>query len=704
MPIADSTARAQKRATAVRIPKGLAEMSNMEAALAYAKAGAHVLPARGKKPGGYVGAGWQEKSSRDPDQIKRWWEQWPEANIAAHLGPSGLIAFDRDKVANLSALPEPYRSQLGRARFQETRPDGSRGHYLFRVRKSDRFSNSPGGFSAFGDVRGANGVIILEPSTHTDGGRYHWPESGSIPTLPDDLRALLTAALEHEPALPNADLEAFLDTYTKADRPAALQGPLAWFQKEIADGGGRHQSLLEAASWAFREVFAGCYPARTAHDALAKAWEAAFLPSDAHRADAEPSDRCPGQDELTGIAAWAAAQALTSDPSVTLARLERDKSSDERRPILKFMSAAELAEPVPPIEFLISSALARDTFGPNAGPKKSLKTHNNQAMGFAVASGLDLFGCDQFKVPRPMPVLCIIGEGGELPYRRLLQRVARAYGVDLADIPLTVAFGAAPLGTPQLTDEIKRGLDVVQPGLVILESFYNFHPADIEAGNLYSRGPRIAEYHNLIRGELAGATSLLTDHFRTTNNKSLDLDTIAMAGQAESADSWILQNHREAPDVGAGEFRLLTAFESRQWGGTRWEVDWHCGPFDTALGQHIGEITWDVRPADATTAASDRKGIIGHNDLQTLICEYVGGNPDEKESTIVAHIAGVHHVGDKRVKAAFLDLAKQNLLSKQPGKVQEGGREVTRPVWRLGNARVRLEPRRAAEPGSDDPS
>ena len=279
--------------------------------------------------------------------------------------------------------------------------------------------------------------------------------------------------------------------------------------------------------------------------------------------------------------------------------------------VFKVMGPTEWAKSVPDPEFLIEKVLCQDTSGVNAGPKKSLKTHDNQAIALAVATGMNLYRSEHFPVRHQGKVLYVVGEGGEIPTRRTLRRMARAYGLDLNVIaqdpafPLVAAFGAAPLDSPQFRDDLKRMLDEHQPNLVLIESFYNFHPAEVNAANLFERGPVIDAYHKLVVSECEGATSMMTDHFRSTNRgKTFDLDSISMAGQAENADSWILRDHREKPNVSEGEFWLKVVFASRQWGDSEWEIDWHLGPFDHDLGHHVGEITWDVRPATAAAAES----------------------------------------------------------------------------------------------------
>uniref|UniRef100_A0A5Q5CIZ3 DNA primase/polymerase bifunctional N-terminal domain-containing protein n=1 Tax=Mycobacterium sp. (strain JLS) TaxID=164757 RepID=A0A5Q5CIZ3_MYCSJ len=350
--------------------------------------------------------------------------------------------------------------------------------------------------------------------------------------------------------------------------------------------------------------------------------------------------------------------------------------------ILTVLGPAEWAQPVPPTEFLIAKVLCADTFGVNAGPKKSLKTHDNQAIAFAVASGIDLYRNPLFPVRRTGSVLYIVGEGGVNPVRRTMHRMARAYGLDPADIArdpdfgLIPAFGAAPIDSEAFRDELRRLLDTHQPELVLIESFYNFHPKDVEAANLFSRGQVIDGHHKFIRSECHGATSIMTDHYRSTGGKSLDLDNISMAGQAENADSWITRIHRKEPDVAAGEFTLRTGFASRQWGGTEWHIGWHLGAFDHDAGHHIGEISWDVQPADSSSA---KPGNATHGgDAHTtagrcaLILDYIDAHDMETKTAVCEQLAKAHNVGAKKFLADFNRLVNDR-------QIDENRVTVTRP-------------------------
>lgn len=402
--------------------------------------------------------------------------------------------------------------------------------------------------------------------------------------------------------------------------------------------------------------------------------------------DYAPSDTCTVDVARFDCEAWAARF------------LPADEPASEYK-VFRVLGPDEWAGPVADPEFLISRVLCRDTFGVNAGPKKSLKTHDNQAIAFAVATGQNLYLSEHFRVPREARALYIVGEGGRDPIQRTLHRMGRAYGLDMTDVrndpdfPLVVSFGAAPIDSPELRDDLKRMLDRYQPDLVLIESFYNFHPADINAGNLFERGQLIDNFHRFVREQCAGATSLMTDHYRSTaSGKSLDLDNISMAGQAENADSWITRYHRKTANVPEGKFWLQTGFGSRQWGGTEWQIDWNLGPFNHDVGHHVGEITWEVRSAvqkaaDAT-ALADAETSEGR---QRLILAFVDENPEMSKSAAIA-VLGKRHGGDKKWRAEWEELISERALVQREEKVTrkhgDGTRQVTAKVWKRGDLRV----------------
>ena len=293
--------------------------------------------------------------------------------------------------------------------------------------------------------------------------------------------------------------------------------------------------------------------------------------------------------------------------------------------------------------------------------------------------------------------------------------MARAYGLSLDEIkddpafPLVLAFGAAALNSTEFRDEVRALLDRHQPDLVLIESFYNFHPADVDAPNLYARGQVIDAYHKLIRTECEGATSLMTDHYRSTNTaRTLDLDAISMAGQAENADSWIMRHHRPGTNVAGGQFPLRVEFGSRQWGATRWNVDWHLGAFDHDLGSHDGEISWDVaadvRPAVAPATEDAPPAVVFANDVAGYVYmrEFVRGHPNMTETAIKAAIRDDTKLTHKRLgelwgKAQEIGYITRRTVRREEIDPRTGAdHPVTRTVWFPGRGQQTLAEDQAA--------
>lgn len=312
-------------------------LSNLEAALAYAQAGWFVaaIPNGSKNPGGYLGDNWPEKASRDTEQIESWWSRWSDAGIAAVPGKSGAVVFDLDK--NADAMPDDVWTALQTGQIQRTRTnDEKRGHYVFAC-GVDEYRNSAGGWLRFGEVKGRNGVIIVEPSTHAkadEGGLYDWVTHGEVPPVPAALRDLLSKSLPGDECADPKSLEelaVFLAAHTDENRPSALKGQLTAFATEIDAGASRHESMCKALVWALREAIVGCYSAQRAVDELRAAFESVKPES-------------VGNGEFDRMACWAAAQAEQADPDDTRRRMDRHVWPAPTTPLLVAKQVAEQAE------------------------------------------------------------------------------------------------------------------------------------------------------------------------------------------------------------------------------------------------------------------------------------------------------------------------------------------------------------------------
>ncbi len=216
----------------LRIPD-VAGLSLAAAALAYAKAGWYVLPtdpADIKNPGSVVHGHWQDKSTREPEQIRAWWRESPGNGIALHLGKSGAVAFDLD-IDDLDVIARAGRPDIAEA------------------------------------LRSA--VVIQTTRRQGDRGHYQWKRVGALHRLPEALRTSLLAAAGEADPLTKTELEQFLDTYAgggcgREDCRNSPKGPVTKFKNQIAEGCSRHDTMASVLPWAFSEAMAGCYSAREA--------------------------------------------------------------------------------------------------------------------------------------------------------------------------------------------------------------------------------------------------------------------------------------------------------------------------------------------------------------------------------------------------------------------------------------------------------
>lgn len=191
------------------------------AAATYAREGWYVGPFRlngkAKHAGSVLRKGWPTKTSNDPARAARWFTHPRDADadrtdrgLFLHVGRSGAIAFDADHPEHLHPLLRKAITDT-RPVFQATRgrycppfdpydePFG-RGHYLWALPDGVVLGNGLGSLKTdpkWGEVRGTNGVIVVEPTPHAKAGApefgvYQWWRPGVLPVLPTKVaRALL---------------------------------------------------------------------------------------------------------------------------------------------------------------------------------------------------------------------------------------------------------------------------------------------------------------------------------------------------------------------------------------------------------------------------------------------------------------------------------------------------------------------------------
>jgi hypothetical protein len=404
------------------VPELPAGAGTLDAALRYAEAGWCQVPLRlgTKHPGSVLGAGWPEQSSRDKKTLTAWFSG-TSYGIALHVGRCGAVVFDVD---NPDALPETLAAALADAAvpYQATRPDmPGRGHYVFAMPPGRVLGNGAGKLGTrWGEVRGRNGVIVVAPSEHSNGGRYAWQRVGPVPVLPAGIAEALSDASEQLDPADDATVAAFIDKHTTGNAPGRLAGPLNRLSDEIAAGASVHDATRNALCWALREAAAGLYPAAEAVAEIKRRHRAGY-PSK-HSGRGEPP---PG--EWADLVAYATAHAQAADPAATLAQSNRDRqvsvldvapardlvleealpASRPNRLAARTYTRAQLAQ-LPPPEELIVGTLDLRTVALLYGARGSLKSFTMLGWLASIATGVPWLGRP---VKRTGRVLYVCGEG-----------------------------------------------------------------------------------------------------------------------------------------------------------------------------------------------------------------------------------------------------------------------------------------------------
>jgi putative DNA primase/helicase len=139
----------------------------------------------GKHPIGKLAPNGRNSATTDPETIKRWWGQCPEAHIGIPTGPeSGLVVLDVDPRhgGDVNKLP-------GNMPLTPTAFTGGGGEHYYMQHPGDRYIKSVSAFGGYVgiDLKADGGYIVAPPSRHISGGTYSWkipPEGLSHETGP----------------------------------------------------------------------------------------------------------------------------------------------------------------------------------------------------------------------------------------------------------------------------------------------------------------------------------------------------------------------------------------------------------------------------------------------------------------------------------------------------------------------------------------
>lgn len=137
-------------------------------------------------PNGHKGA------SLDPNQIRLWWTDWPQANVAMAV-PDGLIVVDVDPrnggLVSLDTIESDPARGLPTTRTVVTGGGGA--HVYYRAPAGLSFPKNLDGLGHRGiDLKGLGGYVLTPPSNHASGGSYTGAFNEPITHAPPWLVAL----------------------------------------------------------------------------------------------------------------------------------------------------------------------------------------------------------------------------------------------------------------------------------------------------------------------------------------------------------------------------------------------------------------------------------------------------------------------------------------------------------------------------------
>lgn len=291
--------------TELRIPELPEDASGLTAAMLYAQAGWYVGPidpSDPKNPGAVLGNGWQNKTTREPQEIAAIWAA-TDYGIYLHAGRSGAVVIDLDHPVQCPGdLAETLRQSW--APFQCSRSDQpGRGHYVFATPAGRCLGNSVGKLKGKGfDVRGNNGVVVVSPAPD---GRY-WDTAGSVPVLPASIASQLPDAAEATEAATDAEVQAFIEKHIEATNLSKMKGWQAQWDNAIGSHASRHNTMAAILPWACEEIRCGYVSAEEGIAFLRQL----FLKAKTQPYNGEPPmTESRARAKFDGILAWSIAQA-----------------------------------------------------------------------------------------------------------------------------------------------------------------------------------------------------------------------------------------------------------------------------------------------------------------------------------------------------------------------------------------------------------
>lgn len=232
----------------------------LDYALRYAAIGLEVFPANPRTKAPLAEHGMNDATS-DPDTIRAWWTQHPDALIACRIPPQ-YVVLDIDPRhggdATWKALEESYATIMAARSHRSGRGDGGAHHWFERpdgklsARKLHDWAKRNGVGKDLGNGKWTSGIdilhhghryTILPPSPHPQTGKpYTWLDKAKPSEMPGFLADLITAdppapRIDTPPRSATYDGDSIADWYTNRHEWTDILPRHGW---TVVQGDGNH--------------------------------------------------------------------------------------------------------------------------------------------------------------------------------------------------------------------------------------------------------------------------------------------------------------------------------------------------------------------------------------------------------------------------------------------------------------------------------
>lgn len=588
----------------------------IEHAYRYAEQGIPVFPCKADKTPHTEHGFLDATTSRE--QIGKWWEQWPNANIGRPT--EGIAVVDIDPLPDGSANPWPGGERAGDISSCPIvlTPRGGT-HRYFRQPPGIKVKSTNSVIAPNVDIK-ANGGYVLLPPSKTENGEYRWIEDyyENLPLPPSWLMQLPEVS-------PNI----------ASEEPGKIPQ-------------GKRNDVLASIAGKLRQI-----------GMSQKEMTAALQVAN--------KDRCslPLPVEEVNKIAWSIAR---KEPDGSRTAVAWDHYGQDRaaEPLLKIWTSKEFNSENFPIEYLVDGFLVANQPAVLGAPKKTLKTMVLEDICISLASGKKVLG--YFGVPKPAAVLMLSGESGGSTLQQNARTIAKVKGISLDELPLYWSLDLPQLHHQDHMKELDAAIKDRGIRLCAIDPLYLCLLAggnSAIASNVYAMGSAFRSVGEI--GQKNQCTIMLVHHFKAAMREDKhtvpSLDDLSYAGISEFVRQWILLRRRKHYE-GHRKHALWLAVGGSAGHSGQWEMD-----VDEGI-EAFGDLDWKVEVRDIEQKKPKEKADTEANRLRLLETSRDIGPETKRELKTQSGVS--FKVADSLIRTLLKDGALEECDVRKNSRLEKG--------------------------------